>query len=78
MSPLHRWSGRIHREKISTLVASDDILNLAPFCSDHVGKATSYKLFGVIIHHGRGFGAGHYTAYTWNEEAGKHRHCVIS
>ncbi|XP_052801860.1 ubiquitin carboxyl-terminal hydrolase 44-like [Mya arenaria] len=73
-----RWSGRTHREKISTHVATDEKLDLGPFCS---GSATGskegademttahYQLFGVIIHHGKGFGSGHYTAYTWNKEA---------
>ncbi|KAH3894173.1 hypothetical protein DPMN_018330 [Dreissena polymorpha] len=64
-----RWSGRIHREKISTHVASDEVLDLGPFLSSRTGAGDLYQLFGVIIHHGKGFGSGHYTAYAWNHEA---------
>ncbi|XP_045175243.2 ubiquitin carboxyl-terminal hydrolase 44-like [Mercenaria mercenaria] len=70
-----RWSGRIHREKISTHVATDELLDLKPFCSNNIDPQPQYRLFGVIIHHGRGFGSGHYTAYTWNKEAESWVHC---
>ena len=30
-----------------------------------------YDLTSVIVHHGSGFNSGHYTAYCWNNEAGK-------
>lgn len=64
-----RWSGRLHREKISTHVATDELLDLRPFCANQTASSLQYQLFGVIIHHGRGFGSGHYTAYVWNKEA---------
>ncbi|KAL4224627.1 Ubiquitin carboxyl-terminal hydrolase 49 [Mactra antiquata] len=70
-----RWSGRIHREKISTHVATDELLDLKPFCSNTKDMLCQYELFGVIIHHGRGFGSGHYTAYTWNNEADSWVNC---
>ena len=30
-----------------------------------------YDLASVIVHHGNGFGCGHYTSYCWNNEAGE-------
>lgn len=30
-----------------------------------------YHLTGVVVHHGRGFQSGHYTAYCLNDEPGK-------
>ena len=62
----------MHREKISTHVAADELLDLQPFCAPGAavpGAGTHYQLFGVIIHHGRGFGSGHYTTYIWNTDA---------
>ncbi|XP_061167152.1 ubiquitin carboxyl-terminal hydrolase 44-like [Saccostrea echinata] len=73
-----RWSGRNHREKISTQVAFDDVLDVEPFCdkSDmEKGQSYTYNLLGVIIHHGRGFGSGHYTACCWNAEANSWINC---
>ncbi|XP_048729177.2 ubiquitin carboxyl-terminal hydrolase 44-like isoform X2 [Ostrea edulis] len=73
-----RWSGRNHREKISTQVAFDDILDIEPFCDKsevEKGESYVYNLLGVIIHHGRGFGSGHYTAYCWNTEANSWINC---
>ncbi|KAK3591917.1 hypothetical protein CHS0354_005136 [Potamilus streckersoni] len=73
-----RWSGRLHREKINTHVAVDDLLDLMPFCSQRTnGKKADYeyKLTGLIMHHGKGFGSGHYTAYVWNNEAASWVHC---
>lgn len=73
-SLIHRWSGRNHREKISTQVAFDEVLDIKPFCdkSEVEGEESyTYNLMGVIIHHGRGFGSGHYTACCWNAEASK-------
>ena len=34
------------------------------------GGGCVYDLRAVVMHHGRGFGRGHYTAYCFNEEAG--------
>lgn len=73
-SLIHRWSGRNHREKISTQVAFDEVLDIKPFCDKSEGEGEesyTYNLMGVIIHHGRGFGSGHYTACCWNAEASK-------
>ena len=30
-----------------------------------------YRLASVIMHHGRGFGSGHYTCYCYNQDAGE-------
>ena len=39
--------------------------------SDSVNSMTGcFKLTSVIMHHGRGFGSGHYTAFCYNKEAG--------
>lgn len=73
-----RWSGRNHREKISTQVAFDEVLDIKPFCdkSEVEGEESyTYNLMGVIIHHGRGFGSGHYTACCWNAEANSWVNC---
>lgn len=70
-----RWCGRDHREKISTHVATDEVLDLQPFCTAGAKDGYKYQLFAVVIHHGRGFGSGHYTAYTWNREADSWVNC---
>ncbi|KAL5006311.1 hypothetical protein ScPMuIL_015117 [Solemya velum] len=72
-----RWSGRLHREKICTHVAFNDVLDMKPFCnhSAESNECYNYKLLGVVIHHGRGIASGHYTAYTWNSEAQTWVHC---
>uniref|UniRef100_K1R6W5 Ubiquitin carboxyl-terminal hydrolase n=1 Tax=Magallana gigas TaxID=29159 RepID=K1R6W5_MAGGI len=73
-----KWSGRNHREKISTQVAFDEVLDIKPFCDKSEGEeeeSYTYNLMGVIIHHGRGFGSGHYTACCWNAEANSWVNC---
>ena len=39
--------------------------------SEQQGREYLYQLSAVVMHHGRGFGSGHYTAYCWNEQAGE-------
>ena len=60
-----------HHRKSSTNVAkllgkrSSGLHNTANETED------CFKLTSVIMHHGRGFGSGHYTAYCYNKDAGK-------
>lgn len=77
-----RWSGRNHREKIGVHVAFDQVLNIQPYCScsDAASpplqrEAYTYDLSAVVMHHGKGFGSGHYTAYCYNTEGGFWVHC---
>ncbi|XP_050410971.1 ubiquitin carboxyl-terminal hydrolase 44 isoform X3 [Patella vulgata] len=71
-----RWSGRYHREKISTHVSFDEDLDMSPYCSDSVSwTSCTYRLSGVVVHHGWGFGSGHYTAYCWSSEAESWLNC---
>jgi len=55
-------------------VRFDDVLDLTPFCFTKADKAAAetlkYQLTAVVMHHGRGFGSGHYTAYCFNPCAG--------
>ncbi|ESO97065.1 hypothetical protein LOTGIDRAFT_176534, partial [Lottia gigantea] len=67
---LSKWSGRYHREKIAAHVRFDEDLDMSPYCSDSVGwTSCTYRLAGVVVHHGWGFGSGHYTSYCWSNEA---------
>ncbi len=45
---------------------------MSDFCSASAYQPgeEKYKLTAVVMHHGRGFGSGHYTAYVYNKEAG--------
>ncbi|XP_026881230.1 ubiquitin carboxyl-terminal hydrolase 49 [Electrophorus electricus] len=75
-----RWSGRNHREKIGVHVAFDQVLNMEPYCcsdsrSSLHRQAYTYDLSAVVMHHGKGFGSGHYTAYCYNTEGGFWVHC---
>uniref|UniRef100_A0A8C2XQB5 Ubiquitin carboxyl-terminal hydrolase n=1 Tax=Cyclopterus lumpus TaxID=8103 RepID=A0A8C2XQB5_CYCLU len=61
-----RWSGRNHREKIGVHVAFDQVLNIKPYCCTGSGHSVhrggyTYDLSAVVMHHGKGFGSGHYT-----------------
>lgn len=72
LAPLHRWSGRNNRGKIGTHVTFGEDLDLSPFCHPKLSQnSLGYRLSAVVMHHGRGFGCGHYTAYCWNHEAGE-------
>ncbi|XP_019400613.1 PREDICTED: ubiquitin carboxyl-terminal hydrolase 44 [Crocodylus porosus] len=75
-----RWSGRNHREKIGVHVSFDQILNMEPYCCRESLKSLLpdcfiYDLSAVVMHHGKGFGSGHYTAYCYNSEGGFWVHC---
>uniref|UniRef100_A0A3P8UJS1 Ubiquitin carboxyl-terminal hydrolase n=1 Tax=Cynoglossus semilaevis TaxID=244447 RepID=A0A3P8UJS1_CYNSE len=75
-----RWSGRNHREKIGVHVAFDQVLNIKPYCCTGSGHSVhrggyTYDLSAVVMHHGKGFGSGHYTAYCYNTEGGFWVHC---
>ncbi|XP_053113311.1 ubiquitin carboxyl-terminal hydrolase 44 isoform X2 [Hemicordylus capensis] len=75
-----RWSGRNHREKIGVHVGFDQMLNMEPYCCRESLKSLEpdcfiYDLSAVVMHHGKGFGSGHYTAYCYNSEGGFWVHC---
>ncbi|XP_077628413.1 ubiquitin carboxyl-terminal hydrolase 44 isoform X2 [Crocuta crocuta] len=68
-----RWSGRNNREKIGVHVGFEEILNMEPYCCRESLKSLRpecfiYDLSAVVMHHGKGFGSGHYTAYCYNSE----------
>lgn len=75
-----RWSGRNHREKIGVHVSFDQVLNMEPYCCRESTGALgtnyfTYDLAAVVMHHGKGFGSGHYTAYCYNTDGGLWVHC---
>lgn len=75
-----RWSGRNNREKIGVHVVFEETLNMEPYCCSETLNALRpecfiYNLSAVVIHHGKGFGSGHYTAYCYNSEGGFWVHC---
>uniref|UniRef100_A0A8C7YMP8 Ubiquitin carboxyl-terminal hydrolase n=1 Tax=Oryzias sinensis TaxID=183150 RepID=A0A8C7YMP8_9TELE len=73
-----RWSGRNHREKIGVHVSFDQLLNMEPYCCRDSSPPKDhflYELSAVVMHHGKGFGSGHYTAYCYNTEGGFWVHC---
>ncbi|XP_053310237.1 ubiquitin carboxyl-terminal hydrolase 49 [Spea bombifrons] len=74
-----RWSGRNHREKIGVHVLFDQVLNMEPYCKGVLPSSDTgsylYDLSAVVMHHGKGFGSGHYTAFCYNTEGGFWVHC---
>ncbi|XP_076776129.1 ubiquitin carboxyl-terminal hydrolase 44 [Arvicanthis niloticus] len=75
-----RWSGRNNREKIGVHVVFEETLNMEPYCCRETlntlrPECFIYNLSAVVIHHGKGFGSGHYTAYCYNSEGGFWVHC---
>ncbi|XP_056413759.1 ubiquitin carboxyl-terminal hydrolase 49 [Hyla sarda] len=74
-----RWSGRNHREKIGVHVFFDQVLNMEPYCRGSLSPSDPgtylYDLSAVVMHHGKGFGSGHYTAYCYNTEGEFWVHC---
>jgi len=66
-----RWSGRNNRGKIPLHVEFGTQLDVRQYCSeDLTADSYVYNLSAVVVHHGRGFGSGHYTSFCWNDEAG--------
>uniref|UniRef100_A0A3B4BL75 Ubiquitin carboxyl-terminal hydrolase n=1 Tax=Periophthalmus magnuspinnatus TaxID=409849 RepID=A0A3B4BL75_9GOBI len=70
-----RWSGRNNREKIGVHVSFDQLLNMEPYCSLEASPKHFYELSAVVMHHGKGFGSGHYTSYCYNTEGAFWVHC---
>nr|XP_004650246.1 ubiquitin carboxyl-terminal hydrolase 44 [Jaculus jaculus]XP_045007738.1 ubiquitin carboxyl-terminal hydrolase 44 [Jaculus jaculus]XP_045007740.1 ubiquitin carboxyl-terminal hydrolase 44 [Jaculus jaculus] len=75
-----RWSGRNNRDKIGVHVVFEEILNMEPYCCRETLKSLRpesyiYDLSAVVMHHGKGFGSGHYTAFCYNSEGGFWVHC---
>lgn len=75
-----RWSGRNHREKIGVHVQFDQMLNMEPYCCRESTASLKldsfiYDLSAVVMHHGKGFSSGHYTAYCYNPDGGFWVHC---
>ncbi|NWW76628.1 UBP49 hydrolase, partial [Climacteris rufus] len=74
-----RWSERNHREKIGVHVLFEQVLNMEPYCCRDLSSLATetfvYDLSAVVMHHGKGFGSGHYTAYCYNTEGGFWVHC---
>uniref|UniRef100_A0A3Q2QAN9 ubiquitinyl hydrolase 1 n=1 Tax=Fundulus heteroclitus TaxID=8078 RepID=A0A3Q2QAN9_FUNHE len=55
------------------------VLNIKPYCCPDSGHSVhrggyTYDLSAVVMHHGKGFGSGHYTAYCYNTEGGERPH----
>ncbi|XP_039262581.2 ubiquitin carboxyl-terminal hydrolase 44-like [Styela clava] len=75
-----RWIGRNHREKIAVHVDFPPELDMRPYCWNNGNDCNNevqymYDLSAVVMHHGRGFGSGHYTANCWNDIGEFWVHC---
>ncbi|CAH8557764.1 unnamed protein product [Heterobilharzia americana] len=76
---LHR---RIPHEIQEKVVSSDDIHDQYPPIpglpkeeGEKISHQYLYHLTGVVVHHGRGFQSGHYTAYCLNDAPERWLHC---
>ena len=78
-----RWVDYTKTQKINAHVNFDFELNLSNYCvtntptplGDDISDSGNnqehmYDLVSVIMHHGTGFGSGHYSSYCWNNIAG--------
>ncbi|RMB94827.1 hypothetical protein DUI87_28806 [Hirundo rustica rustica] len=77
---LYSRSERNHREKIGVRVLFEQVLNVEPYCCLDSLPSLATETFvcdpsAVVMHHGKGFGSGHYTAYCYNTEGGFWVHC---
>ncbi|XP_065901281.1 ubiquitin carboxyl-terminal hydrolase 44-like isoform X2 [Dysidea avara] len=78
-----RWVSYNRSQKINAHVNFDFELDLSDYCVtdilDPLGGFVSgdhmYDLVSIIMHHGTGFGSGHYSSYNWNNIAGCWVHC---
>ena len=77
-------------QKINAHVNFDFELNLSEYCvtdtpitlgnsvtSSVNNQENMYDLVSVIMHHGTGFGSGHYSSYCWNNIAGETAYSYI-
>ena len=60
--------------KSNEQVTFDHRLQLQPYCLDDDNDAenASYRLYGVVVHHGKTLTSGHYVAYTRTEQGWRH------
>lgn len=79
-----RYVSYTRTQKINAHVNFDFELNLSDYCvtntpttlgsssvtSNGNNQENMYDLVSVIMHHGTGFGSGHYSSYCWNNIAG--------
>nr|CAH8849116.1 unnamed protein product [Trichobilharzia regenti] len=76
---LHRTiSQRIQEQMGSTESTQAHSLSSSNFAKEEYLKSSPqylYHLTGVVVHHGRGFQSGHYTAYCLNDEPECWLHC---
>ena len=76
----HRWVSYNRSQKINAHVNFDFELDLSDYCVTDIldplgGFVTGdhmYDLVSIIMHHGTGFGSGHYSSYNWNNIAGQY------
>lgn len=57
--------------KATTCTSNSSIKSISASCPKHL----IYELSAVVMHHGKGFGSGHYTSYCYNTEGAFWVHC---